>query len=179
MNDRRENKPGSAEAPSSGMNLADVYYIIFRHKWKIVAGSILGLIAAGAISVVKPALYGSEAKLIVRYVVESRMPTGVAGNNSDIKRPDSRGDNIMNSEMEILQSRQVLEAVINELNLAQVASNQPSGMIAGWRASAADFYRSLHKQAEPPAMERALNKLASNLEVVSVKKSRMALAPKD
>src|SRR5436190_23773887 len=115
MNDRRENKPGSAEAPSSGMNLADVYYIIFRHKWKIVAFSILGLIAAGVISVVKPALYGSEAKLIVRYVVESRMPTGVAGNNSDIKRPDSRGDNIMNSEMEILTSLDLAREVADQI----------------------------------------------------------------
>ncbi len=46
-------------------------------------------------------------------------------------------------------------------------------MMAGWRAGASDFYRSLHKQAEPPPMERALNKISSNLEVVPVKKSRV------
>jgi len=99
---------------ATGLSLADVYYIIFRHKWKIISLSALGFLAAAVVYFTSPPLYVSEAKLFIRYVVESRMPGGIAG-DPQIKNPDPRGDNIINSEVEVLQSldlaTQVVEAV--------------------------------------------------------------------
>lgn len=144
--------------------------VIFARKLLLIAIFIAIVTTGMAVTLMMEPTYESSMKILVtRDRIDPQVSVGEG-------RPDLRAeisDEDFNSEMEILQSRQVLEAVINELNLAQATDKQPSGMIAGWRAGAAGFYRSLHKQAEPPPMERALNKISSNLEVVSVKKSRI------
>lgn len=144
--------------------------VIFARKLLMIAIFIAIVTTGTAVTLLMEPTYESSMKILVtRDRVDPQVSVGEG-------RPDLRAeisDEDFNSEMEILQSRQVLEAVINELHLAQATEKQPSGLVAGWRASAADFYRSLHKQAEPPPMERALNKIGSNLEVVSVKKSRV------
>ena len=70
--------------------------------------------AAVVIFVLRPAVYRSEAKLFVRYVQDARLPAGM-GENAQIKSPDSRGDNIISSEAEVLTSLdlalQVVDAV--------------------------------------------------------------------
>lgn len=107
QNNERQNQPG-------GLNLADVYYVIFRHKWKIICLSAAGLLAAAGVYLAKPPAYSSEAKLLIRYVVESRVPSGMGG-DPQIKNPDPGGANIINSEIEIIRSldlaSQVVEAV--------------------------------------------------------------------
>ena len=52
------------------MNLDDVLFILFRHKWKILFCAALGIAAAASAYLFKPRLYESEAKLMVRYVVD-------------------------------------------------------------------------------------------------------------
>jgi len=86
-----------------GLNLADIYYIIFRHKWKIITLSAAGFVAAGVVYFAMPLSYSSEAKLFVRYVLESRLPTGLGG-DPQVKSPDPGGANIINSEIEIIKS---------------------------------------------------------------------------
>lgn len=97
-----------------GMSLGDIYYTLFRHKWKIVAFSSVGIVAAGLVYLLMPHLYSSEAKLFIRYVMDSRVPSGLDG-DPQIKNPDPGGANIINSEIEILKSLdlavQVAEAV--------------------------------------------------------------------
>ena len=62
----------------------------------------------------QPSAYSSEAKLFIRYVVESRLPGGVYG-DPQIKTPDPGGANIINTEIEIMKSMdlavQVAEAI--------------------------------------------------------------------
>jgi polysaccharide biosynthesis transport protein len=125
-------------AASAGLTLGDIYYVLFRHKWKIVLCSILGLAGAAAVYVLNPPPFTSEAKLFIRYVVtETKTPT--PGGDSPSKSPDQRGETIMESEKEILTSldlsRQVAEAIGPEkilskrgggkdLNQAAVAINR-------------------------------------------------------
>ena len=85
------------------MSLADVYYILFRHKWKILCLSAAGLLVAASIYFMQPSVYSSEAKLLIRYVVEARVPSGMGG-DPQIKTPDSGGAGIINTEIEILKS---------------------------------------------------------------------------
>src|ERR1035437_8904874 len=88
---------------ASGLNLADIYYILFRHKWKIVLLSVAGFLAAAGVYFTMPASYTSEAKLFVRYILESRLPNGITG-DQQIKTLDTGGANIINSEIEIIRS---------------------------------------------------------------------------
>jgi uncharacterized protein involved in exopolysaccharide biosynthesis/Mrp family chromosome partitioning ATPase len=88
---------------AAGLSLADVYYILFRRKWLILGLSVAGLSVAAAIYFLQPAAYSSEAKLLIRYVLEARVPSGIGG-EPQIKTPDAGGGGIINSEIEIIKS---------------------------------------------------------------------------
>src|SRR6185295_2763783 len=83
-------------------------------KWKILALAALGVVAAGILYVINRPPYVSEAKLLVRYVVESRSVEG-PGPDGQVKTPPSSSENIINSESEIIKSldlcRQVAELI--------------------------------------------------------------------
>jgi succinoglycan biosynthesis transport protein ExoP len=100
------------EEGRSGLNLHDILYMLFRHKWKIIVPTVIGLIAAVAMYFIFPPSYGSEAKLFVRYVVDK---SGVDGFDPKVQTPDPQNDTVINSEVEILTSsdlmRQVAETV--------------------------------------------------------------------
>jgi uncharacterized protein involved in exopolysaccharide biosynthesis/Mrp family chromosome partitioning ATPase len=92
------------------LTLGDIYYILFRHKWKIVVISAMGLIAALVIPFVWPQVYESEAKVLVKYVVDNRVlsdPTGSAR----VSLPDAQGRNIINTELQILTSLDLAQEV--------------------------------------------------------------------
>ena len=103
----------------SGLALGDVYYILFRHKWKILILSAAGIIAAAVVYVLRPALYNSEAKLFIRYVMESQLPSGIGG-DPQIKTPDPGGANIINSEIEILRSRDLALSVVDAIGADKI-----------------------------------------------------------
>src|SRR5436190_10306137 len=87
----------------AGISPQDILFVLFRRKWIILLFSGLGLAAAAALFVVTKPTYQSEAKLLLRYVQESRTATTV-DKDSQIKSPDVAGENIINSEREILNS---------------------------------------------------------------------------
>lgn len=93
----------SPPRPATSLTVADVQYIVFRHKGKIIAFALAGMLAAAAIVLLRPPLYRSEAKLLIRYVLETKSMPGVA-DDAQIRTPDSRGDSIINSELQVLSS---------------------------------------------------------------------------
>jgi uncharacterized protein involved in exopolysaccharide biosynthesis/Mrp family chromosome partitioning ATPase len=116
----------AAAAEPQSLGVGDVYYTIFRHKWKIIICSSLGLIGAVIAYLTYKPLYYSHAKLFIRYVVtEGRTAApGPGGDASNTKSPDMRGETIMQSEEQILTSmdlaRRVAESVGAEKILAKV-----------------------------------------------------------
>ena len=46
--------------------LGDVYYVLFRHKWRIILCALVGFAAAAVVYRRNPPPYGSEAKLFIR-----------------------------------------------------------------------------------------------------------------
>jgi len=94
-------------APS--MTLGDVYYTLFRHKWKIILCSAIGLAAALALYRFQPPPYQSEAKLFIRYVTEGKA-LSAPGDDAKTISPQ-RGDTIINSELQILTSLDLAKQV--------------------------------------------------------------------
>ena len=85
------------------LSLKDVYYVIFRHKWKIVLFTIAGAFAAAGLYLLRPPTYQSEAKLFVPYVIErERQSLNPGGKESEIRSAEP--GNVINSELEILRS---------------------------------------------------------------------------
>jgi succinoglycan biosynthesis transport protein ExoP len=102
------------EAQRSGLNFNDVLFILFRHKWKILICSAIGILAAAGTYFFLPPLYESQAKLLVRYVVE----------RSAIDEMDSQGKNLgtptesaINSEVEILTSSDLAMQVAEKVGV--------------------------------------------------------------
>jgi uncharacterized protein involved in exopolysaccharide biosynthesis/Mrp family chromosome partitioning ATPase len=110
-------------ASSPSISIGDLYYIFFRHKRKILLVFLLGLLAAAGFYLINPPSYLSEAKILIKYVVEPHDRTPSPANEPQIKSTDPSGNSIINSEIEILTSfdlaSQVADAVGPEKILAR------------------------------------------------------------
>jgi len=126
--------PQQNSPPAGSLTPGDIFFILFRHKWKIVVLTIVGL-GAGAAILLKPQkpIFESNAKILVRYIADSKSPTDAA--MGEIHLPDQQGNRIMNSEIAILTSadciissvqamtpKKVLEAYEGGTNLADAVS---------------------------------------------------------
>src|SRR5437763_174207 len=99
MSDRPSSRPPHPQS-SLSINLGDIYYILFRHKWKILCVSAVGILSATCLPLIWRLPYQSEAKLLIKYVLENKSPGQVGGGDARAKSPDERGENIINTELE-------------------------------------------------------------------------------
>ena len=94
---------------ASSLGMADILFAVFKHKWKILVGALIGFLAALAVLIFDSPMYESHAKLLVRYVLE-RTPIDPVDASSG-----KTSDNVIGSEVEILTSwdlaMQVAEAI--------------------------------------------------------------------
>jgi succinoglycan biosynthesis transport protein ExoP len=115
--------PEFEQQPShSGMNLYDILFMLFRHKWKIISFALGGLLAAGAVYILVPPIYESDAKLFVRYVLDK---SAVDLTDPQIKTPNpDRGDSVtgsvIGSEAEILTSRDLAQQVAEAVGIDKI-----------------------------------------------------------
>lgn len=98
---------------SASLNLGDVLFTLARHKWKILLFTLLGFGGAVAVYFLSGKVYQSDAKLLVRYVLERNAIDPVESqSNPGAART---GDNVINAEIDIITSWdlavQVAEAV--------------------------------------------------------------------
>jgi len=119
-----EVNPDGAGAP--GLKISDIYYALFRHKWKILVLSGLACIAALGMLKFMPASFESEAKLLIIYVMETKSPTARgAGPDSQIISPDVRGENTIYTEMEILRSYDLAREVATNIGTRKIVGPGP------------------------------------------------------
>jgi uncharacterized protein involved in exopolysaccharide biosynthesis/Mrp family chromosome partitioning ATPase len=105
------------------MSLSDIYYVLFRHKWKIIILSISGILGAMALYYLRPPIYQSQAELLIKYVPEAR--TIMPGNEMII--PGSEEEDVINSEIQILTSLDLAEEVATNLGAANILSQAGGG----------------------------------------------------
>ena len=93
---------------ASSLGMGDVFFAVFKHKWKILVATLIGFLAAFAVLTFYAPVYESHAKLLVRYVLERTPIDPDAGSGKS-------SDNVIGSEVEILTSwdlaMQVAEAI--------------------------------------------------------------------
>ncbi len=109
-----------------GTNVGDIYYVLFRHKWKILLCSAAGVLASSVLPLLKPPCYKSEAKLLIRYVLDNKSANPVA-KDSEITSPDARGENIINTEMEILRSFDLAARAADLVGLERIVPKPGKG----------------------------------------------------
>ena len=103
MNSDHQTRDAEAGSSGGGLAITDVYFVLFRRKWIVFVGVILGALVATALWKMKQPLFESEAKLLVRYVVDTPAIVPL-GTEVRIQNPDESGAAVLNSEIEILKS---------------------------------------------------------------------------
>lgn len=160
-------KPESQfDSPPAFALVRQLRLIVVAHKWLallllfgvVLAGMILTLLTA-------PVFESSIKVLVSRERVDPRISAGAV--TGDLPRPEIAEEEF-NSELEIIRSREVIEAVVTELGL-----NKETAPATGPLNSLRKQYRKLLRQPETPALERAVREVSESLEAVSVRKSRI------
>lgn len=102
------------EERACGTSLRDIYYVLFRHKWKIILFFFAVIITVTVGTFLSAEIYRSKAMLLVRLGRESVTldPTATTGQTIHISR--SRESEI-NSELEILKSQELIEKVVDSI----------------------------------------------------------------
>jgi len=109
-------KAGGEERNRQG-SLRDLYYVFFRHKWKMVLFFLTVTIIVAVGTFLAAEIYRSEAKLLVRVGRESVSLDPTATTGQIINVSQSREDEI-NSELEIIKSRGLAEKVVDSIGPA-------------------------------------------------------------
>jgi succinoglycan biosynthesis transport protein ExoP len=119
------------DTPTSGMSVADIYFVLFRRKWLILGFSLAGILAALAVCLIKPQQYKSEAELSLS-VLDAK-PINVPGEETGPLNDPSV--NIINTEVEILLSLDLAQQVVQAIG--------PEKILAGF-GGGTDFNRAAH-----------------------------------
>lgn len=129
------------------------------------------IVGAGmAVTLLVPPTYQSTMKI---FITRNRLDPQVSASdkNNDMQRGELTEEDF-NSELEILQSRAVIEATARQLSIGQpFAAPAPAAENSGFGFGS--WYRSLHQQTPAPPLEKAVAQVSSNLEAVALKKSRI------
>src|SRR5437667_2138420 len=98
----------------SGLNLSAILFALFKRKRTIIVCAAVGIIAAAAVYFLFPPCYESQAKLLVRYVLERSAVDPIEAEKA-AAASNTEGDRVIGAEIEILTSRdlamQVAQAI--------------------------------------------------------------------
>ncbi len=122
-------------AAASGLSLVDIYFVIFRHKWKILILTVLGLAAAGYYHHTKQPPYQSDAELLVRYISDTHS-VNPAANDSQVTTLVDQGQSIIKSEMKIIISSDLAALVASNVGPDKILAKTGGGNDPGAAAAA-------------------------------------------
>src|SRR6266550_7420346 len=87
----------------SGLNLSAILFVLFKRKRTIMICAAVGIIAAAAVYFLYPPVYESQAKLLVRYVLERSAVDSIEGTSATATNKTTV-DAVIGAEVAILTS---------------------------------------------------------------------------
>lgn len=152
------------------ITLPDLWRALQRRQWLLLAISAAIVGAGMLVTLLLPPTYQSTMKILI---TRNRLDPQVSASDktSEMMRGELSEEDF-NSELEILQSRSVLEATVRQLGLDKAeaaetsAPASPFSNLGGW-------YRAHHQQTAALPLEKAVAQISANLEAVPIKKSRI------
>ncbi len=120
-------RPAATAHASSSISISDIYYLLFRHKWKLILCTLAGLIAAGTYYKLNPPPYQSLASLFIRFVISDGKSVGPSPDGATTKSPDQRGETIMASEVQILASLDLARQVAANVGPERILAHSGGG----------------------------------------------------
>lgn len=106
--------------------MGDVYFVIFRHKLKIISIAAAGVVAAAAFYLLNPPLYQSDAKLFISYITDTR-PVSAPADNSTMTATGGRDGGVINTEIQILTSYDLAKQVAATIGPEKILAKMGGG----------------------------------------------------
>jgi uncharacterized protein involved in exopolysaccharide biosynthesis len=128
------------------ISLRDLLTILFKHKYMIVSVFLISVIAATIIAFLLPPVYVARAVLLIRFGREYIYRSEV-GNQPPVVSYNPEG--VINSEITILTSRDLIEKVITALKVENIypdLANNPSSKMEPMGAAILTFENSLRAE---------------------------------
>src|SRR5262245_7155539 len=155
----------------SGVKLGDILFALFKRKRTIIVCATAGIIAAAAVYFLYPPSYESQAKLLVRYVLER------SGVDPQAERAGAatgtEADRVINAEIEILTSWDLAVQVAQSLGPQRLLP--PSHDWFSHIVQALGLRRLLPPSEASATEDAAASSIASGLKVTSDKGSNIIL----
>jgi uncharacterized protein involved in exopolysaccharide biosynthesis len=170
----RPSPNGHSTDATSGMNVREACRVLFRHKWKMLVFfcSAFALLIIGLSFY--PRTYISDARLLVRLGKESVSLDPTATLSQTVPMEGSRESEI-NSELEILRSRGLLEDVVARLGSDEIlGSREFTGSWTDLVSLGVDTLQVWLTGDMAPA-ELAVNKLEKVIRAASPRKSNIII----
>jgi uncharacterized protein involved in exopolysaccharide biosynthesis/Mrp family chromosome partitioning ATPase len=164
----------------SGIHLSDVFFALFKRKWTIIVCALLGIITAAAFYFLYPPVYQSQAKLLVRYVLE-RSAVDPIDNTTKPNQASKTNDSVIDSEVQILTSwdlaAQVADAIGPKRFGASSKEAAAGSIISGLQATSSkdsDVILVSYKNRDPQLTALVLHELLSRYFVKHLEVHRSA-----
>jgi succinoglycan biosynthesis transport protein ExoP len=113
------------QQPPPTIGLADIYFVVFRHKWKILILTTLGIAAGTAYYFLRPPPYQTTAELLIRYVVDKR-DSGLGESGRQVTDMDL-GDRIIADEMHLIKSYDLAASVATNVGPDKILAKLGGG----------------------------------------------------
>jgi succinoglycan biosynthesis transport protein ExoP len=119
------NNGRNIQTPPPSISLADIYFVVFRHKWKIIILTLLGVAAGATYYVLKQPPFQSQAELLVRYIADKRQASPADG--AKVTSVVDMGDSIMADEVSIIRSFDLAETVATNVGPEKILAKLGGG----------------------------------------------------
>ncbi len=113
------------QQPASGLNLGDIYYILFRRKWLILGFSLLGFVAAGVVHSLWKPKYTSVAEIYIGYILQDASVPSATG--AEVRPMADQGAAILGTELKIVQSLDLAKEVAKTIGPAKILGDNLAG----------------------------------------------------
>ncbi len=153
-----------APMTQSSMSLRDIYYVIFRHKQKIISFFIGVVVLVTVFTLLMPKIYQSTAQLLLLLGRENTTidPAASMGGAATVNVNGESRETEINSEIEVLKSRELAERVVDTIGVDRILGTT--------RANAG---LSLSRYDSLKARDKAILRIIKNLDVDLVKKTNI------
>jgi len=150
-------------APARLPTLRDIVTPVFRHRRVTIVTFVILLLGAILAAILIPNNYEAEMKILVKH---ERVDTAVsAGRDSALANPGDVTEEEINSEVELLKSRDLLEKVVIACNLQEERSGSlVSRVVHSMRGAG-------HRTNEAKSISEAVSALEKKLDVEPLRKT--------
>jgi uncharacterized protein involved in exopolysaccharide biosynthesis/Mrp family chromosome partitioning ATPase len=156
----------------SGVKLGDILFALFKRKRTIMGCAAVGAIAAAAVYFLYPPSYESQAKLLVRYVLERSGVDPIEAERAGAAG-STEADRVIGTEIEILTSWDLAVQVAQALGPQRLLP--PHQDLFTYVVQALGLKRLLPRSRPSATEGDAAGSIASGLKVISSKGSNIIL----